>query len=61
MNHHNIEDQGGTFISLLLTFFLSLWTSYKMEVAHGFISLIFALGTCTAVFFLQRFLKRKFK
>jgi prolipoprotein diacylglyceryltransferase len=60
-NHHDTGGQEGTVLSLILTFFLSLWTSYKMEVAHGLISLIFALGTCTAVFFLNRFLKKKFK
>jgi prolipoprotein diacylglyceryltransferase len=59
-SHHIPSDQGVGVLSILLTFLVSIWASVKMEVTHGFITFFFAVGTCIAVFFLNRYLKKKF-
>jgi hypothetical protein len=59
-SHHHIPESGVGVISIILTFLVSIWASVKMEVVHGIITLIFGIGTCIAVFFIQRYLKKKF-
>jgi hypothetical protein len=57
-HHHHTPEPG--ILSLILAALLSIWTSIEMEVKHGVITLFFAIASCIVVFFIQRFLKKKF-
>jgi len=59
--HHHIPEQGPGVLSLIITALLSIWTSLAMEVVHGIITIAFGLITTVLVFFVQRYLKKKFK
>lgn len=60
-HHHNLPDEGAGVLSLVITAILSIWASVAMEVVHGIITIFFALASCVCVFFVQRWLKKKFK
>jgi uncharacterized membrane protein len=60
-SHYHIPDSVVGVISIILTFLVSVWTSIALEVVHGIITLLFALVTCAAVFYFQRYLKNKHK
>jgi hypothetical protein len=57
---HVPSEQGVGLLSILITGLVSIWASVKMEVTHGAITFFFAVGTCIVVFFLNRYLKKKF-
>ena len=61
-HHHPHIDGNGTIgiLSIVITFIMSIWASMALEVAHGIVTLVFGLITCVGVFFLTRWLKRKF-
>jgi hypothetical protein len=59
-SHHHVPESGLGILSIALTALVSIWASVKMEVVHGVITLLFGIGTCVAVFFIQRYLKKKF-
>lgn len=58
---NNSDEQGMGVLNLLVTFVFSVWTSIALEVVHGFLTLIFAVLYCVAVFYVQRYLKNRHK
>lgn len=60
--HHHIPEGGvSSTLTLIITAIVSIWTGIEMEIKHGVITYMFAIATCVSVFFLQRYLKKRFK
>jgi hypothetical protein len=55
------EEQGTNLLTIGITVILSIWTSAALEAVHGLITLFFGVTTCVTVFFVNRYLKKKYK
>jgi hypothetical protein len=55
----SIENGVLRYVSMAITLVASIWASVAMEVVHGIITLGFAVLTCVVVFFVNRWLKKK--